>query len=1754
MPNNNSFSTASDLGVLGSEITPILGSVGTDDRNDFFKFTLTQNSNVSFNLTDLGPEPAQLEILGDVNGDGVFSSRTETIQSDTVSDGSTSTADRTINTPLSAGTYWARVVTWYDYQNSGYTLTAQAITRTEDNAEDPGSTFEAALDIGNLSELQTFSDTVGPTDRNDFYRFTLTENSNVSFNLTDLGPEPAQLEILGDVDGDGVFSSRTETIQSDTVADGSSSTADRAIITPLSAGAYWARVVTWYDYQNSGYTLTAQASVRTEDNTEDPGDTFTTARDIGNLSELQTFSDTVGPTDRNDFYKFILTENSNLSFNLTGLGPEPAQLEILGDVNGDGVFSSRTETIQSDTVADGSSSTADRAINTPLSTGTYWVRVVTSYDYQNSGYTLTAQATPRTQDNTEDPGSTFEAALDIGNLSELQTFSDTVGPTDRNDFYKFTLTENSSVSFNLTDLGPEPAQLEILGDVNGDGVFSSRTETIQSDTVADGSSSTADRAIATPLSAGTYWARVVTWYDYQNSGYTLTAQAIPRTEDNAEDPGDTFATALDIGNLSELQTFSDTVGPTDRNDFYKFTLTQNSNVSFNLTNIGPEPAQMEILGDVNGDGVFSSRTETIQGDTVSDGSSSIADRAINTPLSAGTYWARVVTWYDYQNSGYTLTAQATPTSGTATDPGNQLADALDIGTLRDAQIFTETVGSLDRNDYYTFTLDQFGQVDFTLKDLQAPAQLSLLIDFDGNGIWDGGEDIASDTVYDSSNSTEARTLTKTLAPGAYWLDVWTQYSSQNTGYTLEVAEVSPLEIASDDPGNSLATAKDIGILSSNQTFTDFVGSRDRTDLYKFSLDQSSEVALLLNNLSEDAELSLILDANSDGEIDYREILSQTRLNDSSDRSFAYPLGVGDYFVRISTDYAQNNTPYTLSLSPTVLSIPDNAGATFSSARNLGALTGDQSFSDYVGSLIDPNDYYRFTLATDSSLSIDVDGEEGTDVRFEVYDSSENRFITSTDSTNLNLFSGDYYVRAFPQTGSTDYTLNFETISRVDQAGNSFDSARNIGVLTSGEQVFSDWVGSIDGNDYYRFELLDNSSVNLSLDGLEANANIVLLNETGRRVARSTNAGVVEDEIAVSDLTAGTYYLQVYQDASRTSTNYTVSLSATPEALTPFDVVSITPDTGSNTGQATVTITGAQFSSNAQVSLVDTSGNTRLATQLIWQNSSTVIGTFDLTGLEVGEYDISVVDTAGTETLPDVFTVVDGNGGQLEVTLSSPRAVRPWWTGEVVVSYRNVGDADIVAPLLSLTADNARFRSVGEDQFSESTIQFLGINGSGPAGVLPAGASGTATIAFQPTENTSEIDFSISTVEANETVDWAALKEGARPSNINGDAWDVIWGNFTLSVGDSAGAYQAVLAENATRLAQLGDRTSDVSQLLSFELQQSSDYQEIAQRYASGSLGRGQTFLGDLQLTVEDTGDVTIQNGTVQRTFATQLDGSYQAGSGDNGTLVAVGGSYQLTEREGTLTAFQEDGQLSYIEDTNGNRILATYTDQQLISLSDSTGGQLTFSYSGDRIVKVEDEVGRATTYTYDSTNEYITTVTNLSGTTIYTYDNSGAISTITDPENTTVQFDYDELGRLSQQSINSGEESISYSYDSAGGVTILETTGESRTQLLLNERGQIGQITDAQGRAIQYRYDDLGNLTRVIGPNNNTATFAYDEDNNITSQTDASGQQIQFDYESEFGQLAKVTDPRGNELRYEYDNRGNLEKILYEDDSLTEGI
>ncbi|MFM7470431.1 MAG: PPC domain-containing protein, partial [Nodosilinea sp.] len=354
--------------------------------------------------------------------------------------------------------------------------------------------------------------------------------------------------------------------------------------------------------------------------------------------------------------------------------------------------------------------------------------------------------------------------------------------------------------------------------------------------------------------------------------------------------------------------------------------------------------------------------------------------------------------------------------------------------------------------------------------------------------------------------------------------------------------VTLLAAPADNAGNTLATARNIGALSSTQTFADWVGSTDTNDYYRFNLTQASSFNLTLNGLSADADVQLL---NSSGTV----LQSSVNAGTTAESITSQSLAAGTYYVRV-LPYS-GSTNYNLTLSATASVPADNAGNTLATARNIGALSSTQTFSDWVGSA-DTNDYYRFDLAQTSTFNLTLNGlSADADVQLlnssgTVLQSSVNGGTTAESITSQSLAAGTYYVRVFPYSGSTNYNLTLSATASVpaDNAGNTLATARNIGTLSS-TQTFSDWVGSADTNDYYRFNLAQTSTFNLTLNGLSANADVQLWDGTGTTLlGSSSNNGTTAETISQS-LAAGNYYVRVFPNSGTTNnTNYSLAVSAT----------------------------------------------------------------------------------------------------------------------------------------------------------------------------------------------------------------------------------------------------------------------------------------------------------------------------------------------------------------------------------------------------------------------------------------------------------------------------------------------------------------------------------------------------------------------------------------------------------------------------------
>ena len=222
------------------------------------------------------------------------------------------------------------------------------------------------------------------------------------------------------------------------------------------------------------------------------------AKEITVGESATTYSDWVGVTDPNDYYRFTLDQSSRFNLSLTELA-DRANVELL-DSSGAVLVNPNNYT------------TSDVNINVQLLAGTYYIRVHPSYSDDNTDYNLTVAATP-----VIDAGNTFSDARDITIGNDPSIFSDWVGVTDPNDYYRFTLTQDSDFNLSLTELA-DRANVELLD--------SSGAVLVNPDNYT-----TSDVNINVQLLAGTYYIRVHPSYSNDNTDYNLTVAATPVIDD-----------------------------------------------------------------------------------------------------------------------------------------------------------------------------------------------------------------------------------------------------------------------------------------------------------------------------------------------------------------------------------------------------------------------------------------------------------------------------------------------------------------------------------------------------------------------------------------------------------------------------------------------------------------------------------------------------------------------------------------------------------------------------------------------------------------------------------------------------------------------------------------------------------------------------------------------------------------------------------------------------------------------------------------------------------------------------------------------------------------------------------------------------------------------------------------------------------------------------------------------------------------------
>ena len=632
--------------------------------------------------------------------------------------------------------------------------------------------------------------------------------------------------------------------------------------------------------------------------------------------------------------------------------------------------------------------------------------------------------------------------------------------------------------------------------------------------------------------------------------------------------------------------------------------------------------------------------------------------------------------------------------------------------------------------------------------------------------------------------------------------------------------------------------------------------------------------------------------------------------------------------------------------------------------------------------------------------------------------------------------------------------------------------------------------------------------------------------------------------------AGTFYVLLHgRGPAGNGQPFTLTASGLP-----FGAGSLSVAQGANVGQVTTIVHGSLFTPGTHFSLVSGSGATIPAATQTYIDPATEWVTFNLQGLVPGIYGVKAEDGSASATLAGAFVVNAGTAGHLTYNLEAPRYIRPPFRGAILtLNYANTGGTDILAPLITIWSDNATFFTTGTGDAVKHAIEILAISNEGPAGVLAPGARGQIQITFRPNTQgahaMSKFKARISG-PSDSVIDWNVLKPVLKPTVIDATAWDAIYSNFASQLGNTVSQYNAAMAENASYLSRFGNYTSDVGELLSFELQQADNFGEISARDQLGTFGRGRVAPFSIRAVTTAAGNVLIVKGSDVRAFGALTGGGFLGTGDDSGVLTKdSNGGYHLRDKTGVETVFLPNGKFNYEQDANGNRITATYNGAgQLASVAATNGDSAVFTYNAQgRIATITDAVGRATTYSYDGSGERLSNFTDPTGTTTFTYITTAgpalhAIASVTYPDGSQIFNSYDAKGRLSGQTRNGGATPITLTYDTAGGARLTDAQG-NLTQYFRGDGGEVARIIDPLNHVTDFVLNTFGRAIGSIDPNGAATSTSLNSTGNPTSLLDPLGYETTFNVSGSVARLRSITEPGGATTQFSYDTNGNLTAV-----------
>ncbi len=275
---------------------------------------------------------------------------------------------------------------------------------------------------------------------------------------------------------------------------------------------------------------------------------------------------------------------------------------------------------------------------------------------------------------------------------------------------------------------------------------------------------------------------------------------------------------------------------------------------------------------------------------------------------------------------------------------------------------------------------------------------------------------------------------------------------------------------------------------------------------------------------------------------------------------------------------------------------------------------------------------------------------------------------------------------------------------------------------------------------------------------------------------------------------------------------------------PLEVQSYALAAGPSAGLTTLALSGAAFTPQTTVVLLDKSSTAYAPASVTFVDSTHLTAAFDLSAMPPGMYNVQAVDGAQVATAPTPFD----NAPETDLTSI---AAQPLPFGEasgyipvggsvaLTLIVRNNSDQDVITPIVQISGTNV--------DLPQNPLTIFPFGAGTGGGLLPLVAPFAYTdLELDPAANPAQAGvsstLSYGLVDLQAPIDWASQEQSLRPSFIPPDAWDAIFANFTQAMGATPAAMQQVMLNDNIYLYQLGELVTSAAQLAGFELMKAED--------------------------------------------------------------------------------------------------------------------------------------------------------------------------------------------------------------------------------------------------------------------------------------------------------------------------------------------